>query len=41
MNIDARSMEILTTDVGFDTAMNTTIKTQILPFVNNSATVKQ
>jgi hypothetical protein len=41
MNIDARSMEILTSEVGFDTAMDNTIKTQILPFVNNAATVKQ
>ena len=41
MNIDARSMEILSADVGFDTAMDQTIKGQILSFVSNPATVKQ
>ena len=41
MNIDARSMEILSSELGFDTNMNNTIKTQVLPFVNNPATVKQ
>lgn len=41
MNIDARSMEILTAEVGFDTAMDQTIKSQILPFVSNASTVKQ
>lgn len=41
MNIDARSMEILSSEVGFDTAMDQTIKSKILPFVSNPATVKQ
>lgn len=40
MNIDARSMEILSSEVGFDTNMNNTIKNQVMPFVNNPATVK-
>jgi hypothetical protein len=35
MNIDARSMEILTADVGFDTTMDLTIKNQVLPWINN------
>jgi len=35
MNIDARSMEILTADVGFDTAMDNTIKSQVLPWINS------
>lgn len=34
MNIDARSMEILTADVGFDTAMDTTIKSQVLKWID-------
>jgi len=41
MNIDARSMEILSTELGFDTNMDNTIKNQVLPFVNNPATLKQ
>jgi len=41
MNIDARTMEILSSEVGFDTNMNNTIKNQILPFVNNPNTVKK
>ena len=41
MNIDARSMEILSSEVGFDTSLDQTIKTTILPFVSNPATVKQ
>ncbi len=40
-NIDARSMEILSTEVGFDTNLNNTIKQKYLPFVSNPATVKQ
>ena len=36
MNIDARSMEILSSEVGFDTNMNNTIKTQILPFLQKN-----
>ncbi len=40
-NIDARSMEILSTEVGFDTNLDNTIKETYLPFVNNPATLKQ
>jgi len=40
-NIDARSMEILSTEVGFDTTLDNTIKETYLPFVNNPDTVKQ
>ena len=40
-NIDARSMEILETEVGFDTTLDQTIKTKFLPFVSNPDTVKQ
>jgi hypothetical protein len=36
MNIDPRSMEILSSEVGFDTAMDTTIKNQILPFIDKN-----
>ena len=35
MNIDARSMEILSSEVGFDTQMDLTIKNQILPWIDN------
>ena len=38
MNIDARSMEILSTDVGFDTEMDNTIKTRVLPHREQPAT---
>ncbi len=41
MNIDARTMEILSSEVGFDTSMDLTIKNSVLPFVNNPATAKQ
>jgi hypothetical protein len=34
MNIDARSMEILSTELGFDTAMDNTIKNQVLPWID-------
>ena len=34
MNIDARSMEILSTELGFDTNMDNTIKTQVLPWID-------
>jgi hypothetical protein len=37
MNIDARTMEILSADVGFDTAMDTTIKGTYLPLVDKLA----
>jgi hypothetical protein len=36
MNIDARSMEILSADVGFDENMDNTIKTQYLTWVQNN-----
>jgi hypothetical protein len=35
MNIDARSMEILSTELGFDTNMNNTIKNQVLPWIDS------
>jgi hypothetical protein len=35
MNIDARSMEILSTELGFDTNMDNTIKTQVLPWIDS------
>jgi hypothetical protein len=34
MNIDARSMEILSTEVGFQTSMGDAIKSQILPWID-------
>ena len=36
MNIDARSMEILSTELGFDTGMDQTIKNQVLPWINKN-----
>ncbi len=35
MNIDARSMEILSSETGFDTGMDQTIKNQILPWIDS------
>ena len=35
MNIDARSMEILSTELGFDINMNNTIKNQVLPWIDS------
>ena len=35
MNIDARSMEILSSELGFDTNMNNTIKNQVLPWIDS------
>jgi hypothetical protein len=34
MNIDARSMEILSADVGFDTGLDSTIKSKWIPWIN-------
>jgi hypothetical protein len=36
MNIDARSMEILSSEVGFDTQMDLTIKNQVLPWIDKN-----
>ena len=35
MNIDARSMEILSSETGFETTMNETIKNQVLPWIDS------
>ena len=35
MNIDARSMEILSSETGFDTTMDDTIEKQVLPWIDS------